>query len=491
MNCGKCGSSLVDGQGPVCSQKVILKKNGKNRNMAIFAVILSVISIGLLVGGFYMLSSPKTIVLQSISNWSKLFKEGTSSRESKFLEKIASHDQVQLKENISFKVDPILELGFEQMDINVLYNDDFKAKKSNFNLQFLLDQDEFSLDYLLMNNKMYLKLKDIFDQYYYMDMEYVSLIHNANKVDSEKFIDIVFDALKDGVNDKEFKKSKETITLGDQTKKTTKISYAVTSKKLYQVGIDILTSIKEDKELMALMSNGQSVKELEAQIDELISLLKQGLSEKETTLFNYNVYYYGFNNIVMEEFDFDGTAFQYYHYDKVDEIKVLDLASKNSYFTMKMEKEKQQTKISGFIVTYPYQGTYEKKDDSSTLKLTFDVGNGDSLTVNLDGKVVENNDHYKEEVNIVIGGKEDDVVLDKAFEISLITEYSFDQKIDTSVTNGAIRFDQMTEDEQMKIFESLRNHPLLSSIADVFLGVDTDDDYHLEDGNLDLDGFGV
>ncbi len=491
MSCEKCGSSLVDGKCPVCDGKVGLKKSGKNRNMAIFAVVLSVISIGLLVGGFYMLSSPKTIVLQSISNWSKLLKEGTSSRKSKFLDKIASHDQVQLKENISFKMDSILELGIENIDINVLYNDDFKAKKSNFNLQFLFGQNELSLDYLLMNNKMYLKLKDVFDQYYYMDMEYVSLIHDANKVDSEKLIDIVFDALKDGVNDQDFKKSKETVTLGDKTKKTTKISYAVTSKNLCQVGIDILTSMKEDKELMTLMSSGQSVKEIEAQIDELISLLKQGKREKETTLFHYNVYYYGFNNIVMEEFDFEGTAIQYCHYDQVDEVKILDLASKNSYFTMKTEEKNHQTKISGFILTYPYQGTYEKKDDSSTLKLTFDVGDGASFTLNLDGKVVEDNDHYKEQVNIALGGKEDDIVLDKMLEISLTTEYSFDQTIDTSVTNGATSFDQMTEEEQNKIFESLRNHPILSSMVDLFLGTDEDGDYDLDDDNLDLEGFGV
>lgn len=331
-----------------------------------------------------------------------------------------------------------------------------------------------------------------------MDMEYVSFIHNANKADSEKLIDIVFDALKDGVNDKEFKKSRETISLGDKTKKTTKISYAVTSKNLCQVGIDILNKIKEDKELIALMSNGQSEKEIQEQVNQLISLLKISQEEEDIVLFDYNVYYYGFNNIVMEEFDFEGTAFQYYHYDKVDEFKVLDLASKNSYFTMKMEKEKNETKISGFIVTYPYEGSYVKNDNSTTLKLNFDIGDGDKLTLDLGGKVTENEDSYKENINIVIGGEESGTILDKVIEFSISTEYLFDQKMDTSVLDGSTSFDAMTEEEQLKILEALENHPILSSFFNLFSGIEPDkdygldlDDYDINEDDSNLEDFGV
>jgi len=490
MNCEKCGALLVNGKCPNCDKETKSKKKTKNRNMAIFAVILSVISIGLLVGGFYVLSSPKTIVLQSISNWGNLLKEGASSKETKFLENITSHDQVQLKENISLKVDSILDLGFENADINILYNDDFKAKKSNMNLQFLLDQNQLDLDYFLMNDKMYMKLKDVFDKYYYTDMEYVSFIHDANKVDSEKMIDIIFDALKNGVNDKDFKKSKETISLGDKTKKTTKISYNVTSKKLYQVGIDILTAIKNDKDLMALMSNGQSKEEIASEIDQLISMLKQGLKEEEVHVFTYNVYYYGFNNIVMEEFDFDGTAFQYYHYDKIDEIKILDLASKNSYFTMKMEEEKNDTKISGFIVTYPYQGSYQKKDNSTTVKLSFDMGDGAHLDLEMNGTNKESDNNYQEQIDIKIGGQENGTDLENMIQLSIKTEYSFDQKIDTSVTNGAVSFDAMTEEEQQNIWEALENHPIISPILDMFLESEEDGDDGLDSDDYE-DSYGL
>ena len=488
MNCNKCGSILVNGKCPMCEGVTELKKKGKNRNMAIFAIILSTISIGLLIGGFYILSSPKTIVLQSISNWSNLLKEGVSSKGSTFLEKITSHNQVQLNETISLKVDPMLDLGFENIDMKILYYDDFKTKKSNFNLQFLLDKNKLDLDYFLANDKMYFKVKDIFDKYYYMDMEYVSFIHNVNQVNSGKLIDIVFDALKKDVNDKDFKKSKETISLGDKTKKTTKISYAVTSKKLYQVVIDILTSIKKDNELISAMTrNGQSESEIKTQIDELISILEIGNKEKETILFYYNVYYYGFNNIVMEEFDFDGTALQYCQYDNVDEFKILDLASKNSYFTMKMEEEKSETKISGFILTYPYQGSYEKKDNATTLKFNFDVGDGDTLTLDLTGKVVENSDSYQKQLDIKIGGTENGTDLGTVIGISVTTEYSFDQKIDTSVIDGATSFDAMTEEEQIQILESLENHPIISSVLDMFPIMGEEDDYELDLDDYDFD----
>ncbi len=473
MYCEKCGSILMDGECPNCKGDLTRKKgDNRNRNMAIFAVILSVLSIGLLAIGFSVLSSPKTIVLQSVSNWGSLLKSGFKSNDTSITKKIMEHHQIQLEESLSLEIDPILNLGFEKANFKIDYRDDRQLKKSKIDFGMFLDQNELNLDAFIASDKFTFKIKDVLEKYYYFDFSYVSFFKDVETIDSKRMIDIIIDSLKDGIEEKDLKKSKATILLGDDAKKTNKISYEVTSKKLVQMVIDILEKIKKDKELILSISDFYDQEELLilVQIDQMIQLLEAEKNQKSETLFYYNVYYYGFNNIVMEEFSLDDTALQYYHYGEVHEIKLVDVKSKTNYFTMKMKKEKESVAISGFILTYEYHGVFEKNDRSTLLKMDFDFGEKGVIHLEFTESIKEENDIYQSQFDMTAYGNLVDIDLGNGVKISSNLQYTFDQEVDIPEIDDAINVNEMTEEEQFQFFDSLHNHPFLSPIIDfVFL----------------------
>lgn len=495
MFCEKCGAPLVEGKCPNCDVGENKKDSkSKNRNMAIFAVILSVLSIGLLVGGFFALSSPKTIALQSISNWSGLLKKGVGNTNNLLGENLQSHSQIQLDGSLLLEVDPTLSLGFDKLELKFTHNEDQKSNKSKFNFQILLGEESIGLDGIFANDKMYFKMKDILDQYHYMDMEFVSLFQDTGDVDYEKLIDIVFDNLKESIDGDSFQKSKETLSLGDRTKKTTKISYKVTTKKLAEVLIHILEDIKNGKDFMTVLEKayGSEEESFSSQIQTAISELKKLEKQKEEVLFYYNVYYYGFNNIVMEEFADDESAIQFYHYDQINELKVTDIASKTNYFTLKVVEGKDSSEISGFILTYPYHGTYQGTDKGDSLKVTIELDDGDALNMELASEIKNDKSALESQIRFILGGQLGGVDLAEAIKFTTTVRYTFDQKVDVSGIEEAKSFEEMSQEEQMAMLEALQNHPFIASILELFGDSDmdlNDSDFESADSDWDMNDF--
>lgn len=500
MYCEKCGTLLIDGKCPNCNKdNEISKKRKNNRNITIFAIVLSIVSIGVLVGGFFVLSGPKTIVLQSISNWSGLLKKGLQSENRTIFKEMSSWDRTQLEESVSLQVDPIFNLGFDKANFKLTYNVDNKEKKSNFNLGLLVGENSLDLDGFLANNKFYLKIKDILDKYYYLDMEYISLFEDSSELDSERLIDIIFENLKDSIDGKDCKKSKKSIALGDDTKKVTKISYKVTYQSIVQVVIDILEDIKNDKKLISDFSSllEQTEDQTTSQMEVFILGLKSEQQKVDQFLFYYNVYYYGFNNIVMEELSDDEIAVQYYHYNQTEELKIVDIDSKTNYFTFKAIEETNNTKISGFILTYGYQGIYTNTDDKVSLKVTVDFGDKQTLTFEVNNDIKEQKDSYQSQINLKLNGSLGGMNFGNGIQLSLLTQYKIGQGVDTTVIEDATPIEEMTEEDQLQLLDKISKHPLISSITEVFnafIGRDSQlDDSGWDSSDLDDDfaNFGI
>lgn len=470
MYCEKCGALLENGKCPNCDQLIVSQKEkSSNRGMTVFAIVLSVLSIGLLLGGFYVLSSPKTIVLQSVSNWSGFFKNGFQDSRSDSLKKLLSSDNVQLDESIELELDPTFGFGFDKISLDFLYNDNKEDQESNFKTKFSIGEDALDLDGILKDNKLYVQVKDIFTKYYFLDTEYFSYFEEADTSDLDKLVDIVFDNIKENIKSGDFTKSKETIHLGEKTKKTTKISYEVTSHRLATVVIDILEDIKNDQDLMnALSESSVEGNDFLNQIEELTNLLKTVLNQKDTTLFYYNVYYYGFNNIVMEEIADSETSIRYMHYQDVNEFKILDIMSGVNYFSLKLEDLKNETSISGFILTYPYSGSYTKSNQEKSLKLSLDFGGSQKINLEMTENEKTENDCYQVDGRFVITGNGDLFDLGKGITISTSVTVRSTDKVDINVPIDATNFNEMTDEEMMVVLDSLRNHPLTGPIITFF-----------------------
>lgn len=489
MYCSKCGGPLVDGKCPKCDSNSVDNSKKSNRSrMTIFAIILSVLSIGLLAGGFFVLSSPKTIVLQSISNWSGVLKESSNFEDDWLVQKIASEDKVGLKEELTLDLGTTFGMDFGKIGLTFDYNDDKKNKESNFLTKLQLGESSLDLDGMFTDNKFYAKVKDILEPYYYTQLEYASLFENTDSIDSEGLIDIVFDNFKKNIDESDFKKSKETISLGDTSKKTNKITYEVTSKRLSKVCIGILEDIKNDKELMKSLTEVDE--EISNTIDNALKELRELEKKEDEVLFDYNVYYYGFNNIVMEEIVDDEEAIQYYHYNNVHEFKIVDVASKTNYFTLKTEEQKDKSvRISGFIVTYKYTGTYKADENKKSLSLALDLGDNQKISFDITGDIKKSEDSYQSVGEITIAGNYGGVDFSDGIKLTSKLTYTFGKDVVIEDIENAKAFEEMTEEEMLVVLEKVQNHPIIKPIYDLFMlygSMDQDSNYD-SDYDFDMD----
>lgn len=502
MFCEKCGAVLVDGKCSSCGvlSSQIKPKKPKKSNMLIFAIVLSVVSVGLLVGGFVILTSPKTIMLQSISSWSSSFKDVlVKSNDSPLMKKIATNDKRGLSGKMDIEINPSLGLDIDSISLDFSYNDDKKAKESNIALIASLGEQELvNLTSVLANNNIYINIKDIFDKYYYMEQEYISLIETSGTEIEEKLIDIVFNSFENNFSKEDIKKSKETITLGEKSKDVTKISYDVTSKNLGKVVLEILENVKKDTEIVEFFAELSEMdkKEIIDGIDEMIDDIKEDTEDEY--LFTYNVYYYGLNNIVMEEIGDDEVVIQYYHYDNTKEFKVVEVDSKTNLLVVKVEGKEGKYDISGFLVTYAFSGSYSKNANKASLDLTVELEDKQKFTINMTGEDRENKDSFENKGEISLSVTSNGVSVDDVITIATDLSYTFGKKVDTTGIENATAIDEMTEDEMNAIMLKLEQHPLYSLLESLYgfdepeldYDYDYDDDYDYDyddDWSVSLD----
>lgn len=496
MICEKCGTPLLNGKCPRCDQETIPSKKKKNYGMTIFAIMLSLISLGLLAGGFYIFTSPKTIVLQSITDWNSALKEATSTN-SMLSKKIEDSDKVGVDFIYQIKFNSQLGFGLEDMNAHLFYNTNRKEELTQFFLDTSIGEENFlTLDTILKENTVYIQLKDIMDPYYFTSvpssLSKGTSLSSLSVDETNQLIDIVTDDIRKMIQSEDLEKSTVNLNLGDQKKKTTKLTYHVTKQKLYQLLTSILEDVKKEDSLLTTFAEISNVKkdDFVKEIDQRIQSLKE--DSKDSELFDYHVYYYGFNNIVMEEVTYQDLDIQYYKYANTKEIKIFDRVSQTNYFTFQSVKEKKQYKISGYLATYSYEGTYVEKEDNPSLNLEIHLNDTMTLMLFYSNQILNDNE---QEITMTIGFKTPEIEMKKALELQGKIKYVFDESIDDSVLEGAVDLNDMTLEERNLIMERIQQNPFLSMLFSSLgfgntvldSGIDTgiDDDFLYDDFSVD------
>lgn len=217
-------------------------------------IILSVVSIFLLGIIFYLISSSKILLLQSVTHLTNNTKEVIVESNNNYIEKLLEDDKVE--------------------DIVYKYNINFS---------------------------------------------YVPLLEDIKVSDYKKVTDSFYKSLKKEIDKDEISKTKEKITLGEREKKVTKLNYKVTKEMLNNILSNTVDEILTEEELLSSLSDiyGDGFK------NSLVSY-KRNLNKVNYDYFHYNVYYYGFNNIVMYEIEISNNCIKLYNYDGEESIIVLE-----------------------------------------------------------------------------------------------------------------------------------------------------------------------
>ena len=302
-----------------------------------------------------------------------------------------------------------------KLTINSVYKDDEQYTEVSFGD----GSNSLTGNIYLKDSKAYIMLKDVFDKYYYMDMEsdntdyvgaYKELKNSAIKVIKEYFTDDKFTLTKDSNNDK--------------------ISISLTGKDGATLVLKFYEEIKNNDKILGLFTDDDtSLDEVKAGLKEDIDNLKEEMDSYSDEVVIYYDIYLNKNKLVKQELTFEDMV-----------------------LTITGEESGDITLISGG--TTIVSGSYNK--DNLNLKINTDMINAELSIERQNIKEDKISGDYKTAVKLTSGGS--------VINILINTNINYDKNanIPSNDLSGAKSFDEISDSELEKIYSKL--YPILEPI---------------------------
>ena len=302
-----------------------------------------------------------------------------------------------------------------KLSINSIYKDDEQYTEVSF------EDESKSLtgNIYLKDSKAYIMLKDVFDKYYYLDMEsdstdyvdaYKELKKSIVKVVNEYFTDDKFTLTKDSNNDK--------------------LGISLTGKDGVTLVLKFYEEIKNNDKILGLFTDDDtSLDEVKAGLKEDIDNLKEEMdSYSDEVVISYDIYL-NKNKLVKQE-----------------------LTIEDMVLTITGEDSGDISLISGR--TTIVSGSYNK--DNLNLKINTDMINAEFSIERQNIKEDKISGDYKTAVKLTSGGS--------VINILINTNINYDKNanIPSNDLSGAKSFDEISDSELEKIYSKL--YPILEPI---------------------------
>lgn len=382
----------------------------KKNNVLIIIIIVLLAICGGVLGYIYGKKSitPKTKFVKVMSN---------------YLEKNNIEDLEELFDGVNsvnatndFKISADNEEVISgKLSINSIYKDDEQYTEVSFGD----GSNSLTGNIYLKDSKAYIMLKDVFDKYYYLDMEsdstdyvdaFKELKKSILKVVNEYFTDDKFTLTKDNNNDK--------------------ISISLTGKDGATLVLKFYEEIKNNDKILGLFTDDDtSLDEVKAGLKEDIDNLKEEMdSYSDEVVISYDIYL-NKNKLVKQELTFEDIT-----------------------LTITGEESGDITLISAG--TTIISGTYSK--DNLNLKISTDMDNAE-FSINRQNITEDKiSGDYKTTIKLTSGGS--------AIDVTINTNVKYDKSasipnIDLSTAKS---FDEITDNELEEIYSKL--YPILEPI---------------------------
>lgn len=302
-----------------------------------------------------------------------------------------------------------------KLSINSIYKDDEQYTEVSFGD----GSNSLTGNIYLKDSKAYIMLKDVFDKYYYLDMEsdstdyvdaFKELKKSIVKVVNEYFTDDKFTLTKDSNNDK--------------------ISISLTGKDGATLVLKFYEEIKNNDKILGLFTDEDtSLDEVKAGLKEDIDNLKEEMdSYSDEVVISYDIYL-NKNKLVKQE-----------------------LTIEDMVLTITGEDSGDITLISGG--TTIVSGTYSK--DNLNLKINTDMVNAE-FSINRQNITEDKiSGDYKTTIKLTSGGSTIDVT------INTNVKYDKSASIPNIDLSTAKNFDEITDNELEEIYSKL--YPILEPI---------------------------
>lgn len=422
----------------------------QNRKVTLFACLLSFLSIGLLVFGFTLVSSDKVVMLQSISNLSSRFNQALDS-DSLLLDKISSSNNVGIRLNMN--------TNYQDSTSTLLldYLENKEDKKSRLDFTVSKENEKIlDLDMSLYQKNLYFFIENITPGYYYTAFNYYSLLSSLSSSDSDKLLSLLKESVTDYIDNDSITSQKVNITYHGKSKKVNKLTYQITNKTVYDILASFIHSVQTDTSLYNNVSSylKLSKEELDEKCNQLLTQIGK---DNKTVLYNYRVYYYGFNQIVSYELE-DVTNKVVLKYQK-DDKDILEVKKEDTVvLSINISKNKNQYDFEGFINSdKKYDFTGNIKNNTITV---FYHDNEDSYQFSLTLKedIKDNSFSYDYDINVLLNKE-------TVFTSKINFTYYFNKKIEDINYTNSTSISDITEEDFNTILEQLKNHPLYDLIS--------------------------
>lgn len=422
----------------------------QNRKVTLFACLLSFLSIGLLVFGFTLVSSDKVVMLQSISNLSSRFNQALDS-DSLLLDKISSSNNVGIRLNMN--------TNYQDSTSTLLldYLENKEDKKSRLDFTVSKENEKIlDLDMSLYQKNLYFFIENITPGYYYTAFNYYSLLSSLSSSDSDKLLSLLKESVTDYIDNDSITSQKVNITYHGKSKKVNKLTYQITNKTVYDILASFIHSVQTDTSLYNNVSSylKLSKEELDEKCNQLLTQIGK---DNKTVLYNYRVYYYGFNQIVSYELE-DVTNKVVLKYQK-DDKDILEVKKEDTVVLfINISKNKNQYDFEGFINSdKKYDFTGNIKNNTITV---FYHDNEDSYQFSLTLKkdIKDNSFSYDYDINLLLNKE-------TVFTSKINFTYYFNKKIEDINYTNSTSISDITEEDFNTILEQLKNHPLYDLIS--------------------------
>lgn len=382
----------------------------KKNNVLIIIIIVLLAICGGVLGYIYGKKSitPKTKFVKVMSNY--LEKNNIEDLEELF----DGVNSVNTTNDFKISADN-KEVISGKLSINSIYKDDEQYTEVSFGD----GSNSLTGNIYLKDSKAYIMLKDVFDKYYYLDMEsdstdyvdaFKELKKSILKVVNEYFTDDKFTLTKDNNNDK--------------------ISISLTGKDGATLVLKFYEEIKNNDKILGLFTDDDtSLDEVKAGLKEDIDNLKEEMdSYSDEVVISYDIYL-NKNKLVKQELTFEDIT-----------------------LTITGEESGDITLISAG--TTIISGSYSK--DNLNLKINTDMINAELSIERQNIKEDKISGDYKTTIKLTSGGSTIDVT------INTNVKYDKSASIPNIDLSGTKSFDEISDSELEKIYSKL--YPILEPI---------------------------
>lgn len=471
------------------SEKEIPVVIRKKKN--IMPIIIAIILIVIVIFGYMYISKPKTRFLTASNNSYKQLIEKLDNITQNDIYSLAKDNVVSLdydaKVNLQIDNDQMgLSQQLDALNFKMKLTEDQKTNQSFISLLLNQNNNELmGLDLLLTENKTYIKINDVLEQFVWTKAKNKSLLEKISDEDYKYLGSLIKDSIFRELKDDYFTNSKAILNLDNEDKTFTKISLNVTNKLLRDISVEILTRIKNDNKSLDILAKYNLIdnkslaeikKELKGNIEEAINSLNKEKPTNDSVMV-YSIYVKGYNNVVKYQVQIptingsdkseNEISFLNYNNEENKMVKEIEFkTNKVSFLTVTATETKTDNyKVKGIISGLgTISGIYSEDKDTTSVNLNLKSLLDESeysLNIITQQKELEKNKKYSNDINFELTSSSYNVENMK-FILNIASKFAVEKEFPETKISDAKSIDDLTEEENTKINEKMMQLPIIN-----------------------------